>query len=103
MKNILIVDDDIYIGNALEETLLQNGYQVSRAYSGTEAVFAVSHNLPDLILLDLMLPGMDGEDVLKHISNIPVIVRIVKFNKKRRHKAVKTPDETISAETKDGD
>lgn len=74
MKNILIVDDDIYIGNALEETLLQNGYQVSRAYSGTEAVFAVSHNLPDLILLDLMLPGMDGEDVLKHISNIPVIV-----------------------------
>lgn len=78
MKNILIVDDDIYIGNALEETLLQNGYQVSRAYSGTEAVFAVSHNLPDLVLLDLMLPGMDGEDVLKHISDIPVIVMSAK-------------------------
>lgn len=78
MKNILIVDDDIYIGNALEETLLQNGYQVSRAYSGTEAVFTVSHNLPDLVLLDLMLPGMDGEDVLKHISDIPVIVMSAK-------------------------
>lgn len=78
MKNILIVDDDIYIGNALEETLLQNGYQVSRAYSGTEAVFAVSHNLPDLVLLDLMLPGMNGEDVLKHISDIPVIVMSAK-------------------------
>lgn len=78
MKNILIVDDDIYIGNALEETLLQNGYQVSRAYSGTEAVFAVSYNLPDLVLLDLMLPGMDGEDVLKHISDIPVIVMSAK-------------------------
>ncbi len=78
MKNILIVDDDIYIGNALEEILLQNGYKVSRAYSGTEAVFAVSYNIPDLILLDLMLPGMDGEDVLKHINNIPVIVMSAK-------------------------
>lgn len=78
MKNILIVDDDIYIGNALEEILLQNGYRVSRAYSGTEAIFAVSHNTPDLVLLDLMLPGMDGEDVLKHISDIPVIVMSAK-------------------------
>ena len=74
MKNILIIDDDIYIGNALEEILLQNGYQVSRAYSGTEAVFVLSHNVPDLILLDLMLPGLNGEEVLTHIKDIPVIV-----------------------------
>ncbi|MDE5854466.1 MAG: response regulator transcription factor [Ruminococcus sp.] len=74
MKNILIIDDDIHIGNALEETLLQNGYQVSRAYSGTEAVFVLSHNVPDLILLDLMLPGLNGEEVLTHIKDIPVIV-----------------------------
>lgn len=74
MKNILIIDDDIYIGNALEETLLQNGYRVSRAYSGTEAVLILSDTVPDLILLDLMLPGMIGEEVIRHIRNTPVIV-----------------------------
>lgn len=74
MKNILIIDDDIYIGNALEETLLQNGYKVSRAYSGTEAILSLSGNIPDLILLDLMLPGLCGEEVIRHIKNIPVIV-----------------------------
>lgn len=74
MKNILIIDDDIYIGNALEETLVLEGYSVNRAYSGTEAVFFLSQNKPDLILLDLMLPGLSGEKVLSHIKNIPVIV-----------------------------
>ena len=39
MKNILVIDDDVHIGNALEETLTNEGYRVSRAYSGTEAVF----------------------------------------------------------------
>lgn len=74
MKNILIIDDDMHIGNALEETLVQNGYSVNRAYSGTEAVLALSHISPDLILLDLMLPGLNGEEVLKHIRDIPVII-----------------------------
>ncbi|MDE5582220.1 MAG: response regulator transcription factor [Ruminococcus sp.] len=74
MKKILVIDDDIHIGNALEETLVQNGYNVSRAYSGTEAIFSLSHTLPDLVLLDLMLPGLDGEEVLSHIKDIPVIV-----------------------------
>ncbi len=74
MKNILIIDDDMHIGNALEETLIQNGYSVNRAYSGTEAVLALSHISPDLILLDLMLPGLNGEEVLKHIKDIPVII-----------------------------
>lgn len=74
MKNILIIDDDVHIGNALEETLSQAGYRVSRAYSGTEALFALSHTFPDLILLDLMLPGLDGEKVLEHIRDIPVII-----------------------------
>lgn len=74
MKNILIIDDDMHIGNALEETLVQNGYSVNRAYSGTEAVLALSRISPDLILLDLMLPGLNGEEVLKHIRDIPVII-----------------------------
>ncbi len=74
MKNILIIDDDMYIGNMLEETLKKEGYGVSRAYSGTEALLFLSQARPDLVLLDLMLPGLNGEDVLKQIKGIPVII-----------------------------
>lgn len=74
MKNILIIDDDIHIGNMLEETLTKEGYYVSRAYSGTEAIYVLSDSRPDLVLLDLMLPGLNGEEVLPHIKGIPVIV-----------------------------
>ena len=74
MKSILIIDDDIHIGNVLEETLSKEGYGISRAYSGTEALLVLSKSKPDLVLLDLMLPGLDGEDVLPKIKGIPVIV-----------------------------
>ena len=53
MKNILVIDDDLYIGNLLEETLTREGYGVIRAYSGTEAVLVLSQSKPDLVLLDL--------------------------------------------------
>lgn len=74
MKNILVIDDDIHIGNMLKEVLTKEGYGVSRAYSGTEALLYLSANRPDLILLDLMLPGLSGEEVLQQIKGIPVIV-----------------------------
>lgn len=74
MKKILIIDDDIYIGNMLEEVLSKEKYQIFRAYSGTEAIFLLSQSKPDLVLLDLMLPGLSGEDVLPKIKGIPVIV-----------------------------
>lgn len=74
MKRILIIDDDMHIGNMLEETLSKEGYHVLRAYSGTEALLMLSKSRPDLVLLDLMLPGLAGEDVLPHIKGIPVIV-----------------------------
>lgn len=74
MKKILIVDDDIHIGNMLEEVLAGEGYVPCRAYSGTEALMAVREEKPDLILLDLMLPGLCGEEVLREIRRIPVIV-----------------------------
>jgi two-component system OmpR family response regulator len=74
LKNILIIDDDIHIGNMLEKILIKEGYIVSRAYSGTEALLVLSGSKPDLVLLDLMLPGLDGRDVLPHIKGIPVIV-----------------------------
>lgn len=74
MKTILIIDDDIYIGNMMEEILAKEGYHVLRGYSGTEAILILEHTTPDLILLDLMLPGLHGEDVLPYIKGIPVIV-----------------------------
>ena len=74
MQNILVVDDDIYIGDMLEETLSAEGYGVLRAYSGTEALFVLGNQKPDLILLDLMLPGLSGEELLPKIKDIPVIV-----------------------------
>ena len=80
MKNILIVDDDIYIGNMLEESLIKEGYSVSRAYSGTEALYVLSQMRPDLILLDLMLPGLEGEGVLPHVKGIPVIIVSAKID-----------------------
>lgn len=73
-KNILIIDDDIHIGNMLEEMLKLEGYSVSRAYSGTEALLILRDIRPDLVLLDLMLPGLSGEELLPHIKHIPVIV-----------------------------
>ena len=74
MKHIFIVDDDIHIGNMLEEVLQREGYKGSRAYSGTEALLVLSSQTPDLILLDLMLPGLNGEEVLPKIQGIPVII-----------------------------
>ena len=73
-KKILIVDDDASIGNMLEEMLIKEGYAVLRAYSGTEALLLLRENKPDLVLLDLMLPGLSGEEVLPHFRDIPVIV-----------------------------
>ncbi len=74
MKTIAIIDDDVHIGDMLETLLKREGYAVLRAYSGTEAIYLLSQSRPDLILLDLMLPGMSGEEVLSHIEDIPVIV-----------------------------
>ena len=80
MKIIAIIDDDIHIGDMLTEVLTQEGYAVLRAYSGTESLYLLSQNKPDLILLDLMLPGLSGEEVLTHIENIPVIVLSAKVD-----------------------
>lgn len=77
MKNaymIAIIEDDVHIGDIIEKSLRSEGYQTCRAYSGTEAQYLLAEKKPDLILLDLMLPGMTGEELLSRIQDIPVIV-----------------------------
>ena len=82
MKNILVIDDDLHIGNVLEETLTNEGYGVIRAYSGTEAVLLLSQVKPDLVLLDLMLPGVERRRSFCRIikRGFPVIIMSAKVD-----------------------
>ncbi len=80
MKTVAVIDDDVYIGDMLETLLKCEGYGVVRAYSGTEALLLLSQTRPDIILLDLMLPGLSGEELLPSIKNIPVIVVSAKLD-----------------------
>ncbi len=75
MKKILVVEDDNTIHKLIEETLKKENYLVKNAYSGTEALTIIKNDNIDLILLDLMLPGIDVEDIIKKINKtIPIIV-----------------------------
>ena len=73
-KVILIIDDDENIGNMEQELLERAGYGVLRAYSGTEAMLVLKNKRADLVLLDLMLPGLSGEELLPQLKGLPVIV-----------------------------
>ena len=75
MKKILVVEDDNDIHKLIKELLEKEHYIVKSAYSGTEALTIIKNNNIDLILLDLMLPGINGEDIVKKVNKtIPIIV-----------------------------
>lgn len=67
-KNILIVEDDDAINKLLSDIVREQGYTPQSAYSGTEAMLYINQQQWDLILLDMMLPGLSGEEVLKNIT-----------------------------------
>lgn len=77
MDRILIVEDDNNINQMVYEMFNKCGYKCTSAFSGTEALLRMENSNFDLIILDLMLPGMSGDEVLKNIrekSKVPVIV-----------------------------
>ena len=67
MSKILIVDDEPAIVELLEEHLRSEGYDTEHAFSGEEALVVLERSIPDLVILDLMLPGMDGYQVLRSL------------------------------------
>lgn len=79
--DILIVEDNNDINNMIKNYLIKVGYNCEQAFSGTEALMYFKMNTYDLIILDLMLPGMNGESLLKNIrqtSDLPIIVLTAK-------------------------
>ena len=80
MKKILVVEDDMDIHNLIKNVLEKERYEVISAYSGTEAILLSEKNSIDLILLDLMLPGLSCEEVIERIKNIPIIVISAKIS-----------------------
>lgn len=80
MKKIIIIEDDISIHNVLKELLKNEGYNISNAYSGTEALLLLEKEKYDLILLDLMIPGVCGEEIIKKVSDTPIIVLSAKIS-----------------------
>ncbi len=85
MKTILLVEDDILLSNMEKQLLSNNGYKVTAAYSGSEALLIMKDSKFDIILLDLMIPGISGEELLQKIrekSQIPIIAVSAKADMK---------------------
>ena len=80
MKTILVVEDNTDIHNLLKEVLEKEKYRVVDSYSGTEALMLLEKEKVDLILLDLMLPGLNGEEIIKKVKDIPIIVISAKIS-----------------------
>ncbi|RYZ39171.1 MAG: response regulator [Myxococcaceae bacterium] len=80
MKRLLIVDDELAIVEALQDILSLEGYDIDTAYNGDEGLQRLMAAKPDLVLLDLMMPVMDGGELLRRIRahpdlrHIPVVV-----------------------------
>jgi DNA-binding response OmpR family regulator len=74
---ILVVEDEMELARVLRDYLERAGYRVETAYDGPSAISVFQHSRPDLVLLDLNLPGMDGLDVaraLRRERDVPIIM-----------------------------
>ncbi|WP_290794536.1 response regulator transcription factor [Flavihumibacter sp. UBA7668] len=76
-KKILVVDDDPYILMSLEFLMQKNGYEVIVARNGREALDLVNEEKPELVILDIMMPDVDGFAICKVIKEDPVLKNII--------------------------
>lgn len=88
MEKILIVEDDRDISNLIKKILSSQKYETISAYSGAEAIQNIKKNSIDLILLDLMLPDMAGEEIIETVKDIPIIVISAKISINDKVKAL---------------
>lgn len=77
MKKLLIVDDQNGIRILLTEVFSTEGYKTYQASNGKLALEIVRNSSPDLVLLDMKIPGMDGLDILKHIKSIDTSIKVI--------------------------
>jgi len=98
---ILVVDDDEFNLKLLKVPLVAEGYAVRTAASGEEALASVAEQLPDLILLDVMMPGIDGFEVLRRLKadarfrSIPIIMVTALEDRESRLKALEAGAEDV--------
>jgi two-component system KDP operon response regulator KdpE len=86
-RRILIVDDEERMVRFIRLNLEHDGFQVLEAFNGTQAINKIRSNLPDLVLLDVMMPDMDGFEVLRiirEVSRVPVIMLTAKGEEEDR-------------------
>ncbi len=85
-QSILIVDDEAYIVTSLEYLMKSGGFEVEVAYDGEQALTKVAEKAPDLIILDVMMPKLDGFEVCEKIRANPLwsAVRIIMLTAKDR-------------------
>lgn len=82
-KTVMVVDDEERLVNLLEAYLSQEGFRVIKAYNGREAIFLARQEKPDLIVLDIMMPEMDGFDFMRihrKERNTPIIMLTARDN-----------------------
>ena len=87
VKRILVVDDEPRYVRLMEANLISEGYDVTKAYDGQSAVEMVADTQPDLVLLDVMMPGLDGFGACERIrefSSIPIIMVTAKGEEQDR-------------------
>jgi CheY-like chemotaxis protein len=77
MTQILIVDDSSFARSKLRRSLDEAGYEVVEAAGGAQAVEMVKENVPDLVTLDLLMPGMSGLETLQHIREIAPDLKVI--------------------------
>ncbi len=88
MAKILIVEDDVDIHDILKTLLDNENYTTLSAYSGTEALLILDKEPVDLVLLDLMLPGLNGEEIIEKYNHLPIIVLSAKVSSKDKVNAL---------------